>query len=540
MNKVSHSYGKSAAGFRRHLQLTFALTLALSGASQSMADTACLSLVSTPSPKSEPLRITKGPDGNLWFTEPRSNQVCRIDTGMTITEFPVTTTDSKPDGVAAGPDGNVWFTENGAQQIGQMTPAGKVLNEYRCPHPAPAGITAGPDGNLWFTEENGAIGRITTSGAVNDYVLPNAPDSPDPFNITTGPDGNLWFTERDASIIGRITINGDITSFVVPSGNSAGDITVGPDGNLWFTEFGANQIGRITTSGFVSEYGHLTPASGPFFITAGPDGNLWFTEENVNQIGRMTPEGTLLEEFPLPVVAAGPQPFGITAGPDGNLWFTDSGSSDIGRLAPPLTLAGCPQDQTVHASSCAGAVVAYSAPIAKGGCAPVTLTCTPPPGSTFPPGQTTVTCTAEDVVGTTASCSFIVTVVASADLAISLDAARDHGSTVTYTVTVTNAGPTLSCGVVVADTLPSGTTFANATTSQGTLVTPASGGTGTVTADLGTLAPDGTAVVTFDVNVQARGNAALVNTATVSATTPDPNPVNNSETLTSYFFGGKK
>jgi streptogramin lyase len=36
----------------------------------------------------------------------------------------------------------------------------------------PGGITAGPDGAMWFTERRGnRIGRITTDGAVSDYVL---------------------------------------------------------------------------------------------------------------------------------------------------------------------------------------------------------------------------------------------------------------------------------------------------------------------------------------------------------------------------------
>ena len=78
-----------------------------------------------------------------------------------------------------------------------------------------------------------------------------------PFGITAGPDGNLWFTECISnagscsySKIGRITPNGQITEFPLPTPtkyNEPHGITAGPDGNLWFTEEGNGQIGYTTS-----------------------------------------------------------------------------------------------------------------------------------------------------------------------------------------------------------------------------------------------------------------------------------------------------
>lgn len=56
-------------------------------------------------------------------------------------------------------------------------------------------------------------------------------------------------------------------------------------------------------------------------------------------------------------------------------------------------------------------VVSYQAPLPLGGSPPVTASCTPPSGSTFPVKATTVSCTATDAKKATASCSFTVTVV---------------------------------------------------------------------------------------------------------------------------------
>ena len=69
---------------------------------------------------SQPVGITAGPDGNLWFTEIASNNIGRISTAGVITEFAVPTANSQPVGITAGPDGNLWFTEEHGNKIGQL------------------------------------------------------------------------------------------------------------------------------------------------------------------------------------------------------------------------------------------------------------------------------------------------------------------------------------------------------------------------------------------------------------------------------------
>jgi virginiamycin B lyase len=66
-----------------------------------------------------------------------------------VVEFPATAS-SSPWDLTKGPDGNVWFTELAGNRIGSITPGG-TITEYATPA-SPYGITAGPDGNIWFTE----------------------------------------------------------------------------------------------------------------------------------------------------------------------------------------------------------------------------------------------------------------------------------------------------------------------------------------------------------------------------------------------------
>jgi uncharacterized repeat protein (TIGR01451 family) len=100
------------------------------------------------------------------------------------------------------------------------------------------------------------------------------------------------------------------------------------------------------------------------------------------------------------------------------------------------------------------------------------------------------------------------------------------GTAATYTVTVTNNGPSPAQGVVVTDTLPPGTTLVTAT--------PSSGSCAAATCNLGTIAFPGTATVTYvvDLNSNLADGSLLANTATVTSTTGDPNPGNESTTIT--------
>jgi hypothetical protein len=72
----------------------------------------------------------------------------------------------------------------------------------------------------------------------------------------------------------------------------------------------------------------------------------------------------------------------------------------------------CPANVTANTNNPngGGVVVNYPPPVATDNCPGVTVTSTPPSGSTFNIGTTTVTCTATDHAGNTTSCTFTVTV----------------------------------------------------------------------------------------------------------------------------------
>ena len=120
-------------------------------------------------------------------------------------------------------------------------------------------------------------------------------------------------------------------------------------------------------------------------------------------------------------------------------------------------------------------------------------------------------------------------VAATADLSVTKTDSPDPviaGDAVTYTVTVTNDGPSDASGVAFSDTLPAGVTFVSAVSTAGTC----SDDGGTVFCNsIGTLANGASATVTIVVKVPSSTADAdvLSNSATASATETDPDTGNN-------------
>jgi uncharacterized repeat protein (TIGR01451 family) len=114
-----------------------------------------------------------------------------------------------------------------------------------------------------------------------------------------------------------------------------------------------------------------------------------------------------------------------------------------------------------------------------------------------------------------------------ADLSLQKSDSADsvsRGSTLTYTLLVTNHGPASAAGVQLVDRLPDSVRFVSASSTAGSCSTAGA----LVTCSLGTLASGDSATVTIQVTARRTGTAA--NTADVSSLSPDPNPTNNTDT----------
>jgi streptogramin lyase len=121
--------------------------------------------------------LAAGPDGNLWTGgtvfnlqtgEALGSFIDRISPTGSVTRFDLGSADSTPGLIQAGPDGNLWFTEPATDQIGRITPAGQItLFPVPTAGSGPLVIAPGPNGNLWFTEE--------FSRQIGEYFLVGTP-----------------------------------------------------------------------------------------------------------------------------------------------------------------------------------------------------------------------------------------------------------------------------------------------------------------------------------------------------------------------------
>ncbi|MCS5491194.1 DUF7507 domain-containing protein, partial [Algoriphagus limi] len=119
------------------------------------------------------------------------------------------------------------------------------------------------------------------------------------------------------------------------------------------------------------------------------------------------------------------------------------------------------------------------------------------------------------------------TVNSSADLSIVKTATPDPviaGENITYTIEVTNSGPSDALAVSVSDVLPAGLSLISATPSTGTWSAP--------TWTIGTLgAGESTSLILVaSVDPSVSHNSTITNTAAVTSSTPDPNTSNNTST----------
>lgn len=214
--------------------------------------------------------FTTGPDGNFWATACDAQNVsgCGVSfiikimpSGQVAYSYQLPDPLSDPVGITKGPDGNLWFTDCiiiGAEtcldnEIGRLTITGKIsefglpifntgFNSPHVDYGFPAGIATGSDGNLWFAD-GPKIGRITPAGHLTMFSLPLNHRASPYDGIAKDSAGAIWFTEEPVvgqasrqAIVGRITTSGQITEFTLPVADSVPyAITAGPNHTIWIT-----------------------------------------------------------------------------------------------------------------------------------------------------------------------------------------------------------------------------------------------------------------------------------------------------------------
>jgi streptogramin lyase len=219
----------------------------------------------------------------------------------------------------------------------------------------PWDLAVGPSGQMWFTDRaTPAVGRISTDGTVKEFRagLPRGSRGSSPFSIVAGPDGNMWFSDCVAGAIGRITPTGAITEFsdgIVRRGTPMG-IAVGSDNAIWSVELGTSSdatsfLIRVTTDGRISHFS-LPSLLADGSLVAAPGGELWFlaVKNDAVLLVERKADGSLIEHgtglhpgaFPVSQIVAAKH---LILGTRGELWFTTEHFGPNNPKVPPWPLA---------------------------------------------------------------------------------------------------------------------------------------------------------------------------------------------------------
>lgn len=226
--------------------------------------------------------LVLGQEGDMWFTEPAANQIVQVTPTDQAHSITLPTPGSLPTGIAVAPDGSLWVTLEGAAAVVRVEPGVKVTQYPLSSGSRPAAIAFGPESVFWAIE-GGTVGltRISTVGVAGDYPLPTSGTKyAGAINSdVTATEDELWLAQSDGPYIGRVDFGSGSPRYSrhrVPTKGGTSLVAPGPDGDIWFAS--GNEIGSIDGGGDLGETGCVTEGcSEPIkALTEGSDGKLWF------------------------------------------------------------------------------------------------------------------------------------------------------------------------------------------------------------------------------------------------------------------------
>jgi uncharacterized repeat protein (TIGR01451 family) len=393
---------------------------------------------------------------------------------------------------------------------------GTLLNVAR----ADAG-TADPD----TTNNNGAAlaNRVTTVVAeVADVALTNS--GPATVNAAQTYGYTLTVTNNGpsdaAAVVVRDTLPAGVTFVSADNGGSeAAGVVTWPA--ITTLANGANSIVTVTVT--APPTGTLVDVGAALSSTPDPD-----PANNDGSAAGSRVTTVVAELADVALAISGPAAVGAAQTYTYTLTVTNNGPSDAAAVVVQDTLpAGVTFVSADNGGLESGGVVTWPAitTLANGASSIVTVTVTAPPTGTLVDVGTAISTTTDpdptnnDGSAAANRVTTVVSEVADVALANSGPATVGAAQNITYTLTVTNNGPSAATAVVVQNTLPAGVTFVSADNGG-------SEAAGVVTwPGIATLANGASSIVTVTVTAPATGT--LLDVGAAVSTTTDPDPANN-------------
>jgi uncharacterized repeat protein (TIGR01451 family) len=437
------------------------------------------------------------------------------------------------------------FTNAGFLSVtGPCTPAGSTVS---C---AIGSMAANQSVSITMILFANNLGTITNSASVAATEF-----DPNLANNNAGPASTPVLPSADLSITNTASSNpviaGSALSYTLTVANAGPDATSGlmtiantfPAGVTAFTFSGAGWSCGSIVSGFAScsTTAGLAPSSSapPLILSMTAPSSAFATDSATVTPLTADPNATnntaaqtvtVTQQANLSITKSGPGTVNAGQSIIYTVTITNAGpSSAAGVSVADLTPTGL-----TFVSNSGGCTTPYPCAIGtmtNGQSVTITSTYATSSGAagTTVTNSATVSAVTVDPVPTGNTATVTTTINGSADLAITKSSpAASPGFPFTYTITVTNNGPSDAAAVVVNDPTPAGTTFVS---NAGSCTTPFPCSLGTITAG-----QTKTISSTFTTPANFTGSS-IVNSATVSSTTSDPSAGNNTATAVTVFSG---
>ena len=406
--------------------------------------------------------------------------------------------------------------------------------------------------NQWF-DTNNANNNVTVSTL---YSAPSvdlgvtASDAPDPVN----PDGNITYTvnvtnsgpDAGASVNLNVPLNNTLRfqSLSAPAGWTCPSLAVGSGASFTCTAatlaVSSTSLFTIVLKAGLAQFGNTNQTIVQNFNVASSAADPVNTNNSVNvSTAYVVPTANLAvtnSDAPDPVNTGATITYTQTLtnnGPDAaaNAKIVETIGSGV-TFQSIAAAAGF--NCTTPAVGGTGTITCSIASMANGATASFTIVVnvTATSGSivntvtgssdAFDPNLTNNSATATTAINAPLSADLVITKTSPTTTA-------PQGSTINYTITVTNNGPSAASAVTMTDALPATLLFQSIAIPAGfNCTTPAVGASGTITCTGASLANGASAVFTLAVKVAPTATGSLVNSASVGSSTADPNPGNSS------------
>jgi uncharacterized repeat protein (TIGR01451 family) len=436
----------------------------------------------------------------------------------------------------------VAFAQSSVTNTASITPPGNVGNANPDPNCSVDGVCTSADTDAVNLVADLGISKTASTATPSaggtltfSLVITNA--GPSTATSATFADTLPTGLGTIANVVSATGGGATTGSFNIGTSTLSGTVTLPPAGTITVT-FQVSVAG--TASGTIANVATVSTPPGTTDTTPGNNtGTATITVGLVADLGisktasTATPSAGGTLTFSLVITNAGPS----TAT---SATFADTLPTGLGTIANVVSATGggaTTGSFNIGTSTLSGTVtlppagtitVTFQVSVAgtaSGTIANVATVSTPPGTTDTTPGNNTGTAT--------------ITVGLVADLGISKTASTatpSAGGTLTFSLVITNAGPSTATSATFADTLPTGLgTIANVVSATGGGATTGSFNIGTSTlSGTVTLPPAGTITVTFQVSVAGTASGTIANVATVSTPpgTTDTTPGNNTGTAT--------